>query len=626
MKKCPFCDAEIADDALFCKECGAKLPDEQPANEVATAPEMVAEPEATTTETSADTEFAKLVSEVENKVATEPTEGEIKAKKKNKRLKVVIAILLVIVAGLLGIFAAQIYSFWKANYATEETVDYVAKASKKSDFPLHVYSDTTGAIGDTAIPSELIEVSYLDQINSIVYTTSYYDSYYGEGYGAMFTGYDSTVSASKQTTTDDDNNVISFDEYFYNNAVSEIEEIVYLYNTGKAEGYTLSDDDIEDINDAVTSIVDGTSGASIDTYQYLTTKGLSAKEAAAAIAQYYYLISYADAYSTYAQENVEVSDEDIDAYIAEHKDEFKVVDVYVISTATDDMDDAAAYVAECEEKAVDFESFKEIALGDVFGIAEEDFEDGCLSKGTQRTTITSYIDEETAEWMFSEERKSGDCLVVDMTENGGFYIFCIATPIYESNENLPSIRVIPIYDSNGEQTSEELKATADECVEKFNSGDKTEESFIALVSEYSCDSSTTANEGLMENLERGQYLTSIEDWAYDESRQQGDITTIELSNGGYCVMYYIGAEHTAAYSSASETLKSEAADSLTTAWEDAYTGTYIIDDAIASEVRSKLLAFADSILVTVESVVEEDATDSYEEDVTNTYEEGTTAA
>ena len=577
------------------------------------------------TENTADSTFAKLVeqtaaaqSENENSVDTEAI------KKKNKTLSVIISILLVIIAACLGIFAAAFYSAYKEQHADdvqeEKIVNYVKKASKKADFPLHIYGSAieTETETETAVASELIEICAIDQLNATIAMNEYYDSYYGEGYGQVFTGYDPSVSPAAQTTYDTDGNQIAYDEYFMNSAISEMERCIYIYNLGHnntaIEGVTLAGDEsesateafelddsvIETINSYVTSCVNGSDSASVSIYEYLTGKGFSKKDAANIITQYYYLVYYADSYTTWAQEQLEnaIPESEIDSYVQEHIDDYKVADVYLVSMSTSDLEDAESLIADIQENVTDFESFKELALGDTFAIAEEDFEDSCYSAATKRSTIETYVNSETAEWMFSDERKAGDTLLVDMTESGGFYVFCIATPAYYSNEKLPSIRVIPFYDEAGEKSLDDLKAECDAVVAEFEAGDKSEESFIELVQEYSCDSTTQANDGLMEDIERGTYLEAIETWAYDESRVTGDYTTIELGTNGYCILFFSKLGESAGYSDAVSALSSEKMTTLSGKWTEEYEGSLAISDEVSLEKRAEILTFVSAKLIT----------------------------
>ena len=84
----------------------------------------------------------------------------------------------------------------------------------------------------------------------------------------------------------------------------------------------------------------------------------------------------------------------------------------------------------------------------------------------------------------------------------------------------------------------EAKAVAEEILNQWMSGDKTEESFAALANEKSADGDGTTG-GLYENVYPGQMVDPFENWCYDASRKAGDTGIVE-SDYGYHVMYFCG--------------------------------------------------------------------------------------
>ena len=95
---------------------------------------------------------------------------------------------------------------------------------------------------------------------------------------------------------------------------------------------------------------------------------------------------------------------------------------------------------------------------------------------------------------------------------------------------------------DGETYSEEelaaAKATAEELLAAWQSGEATEEAFAALANEKSADGDGTTG-GLYENVYPGQMVESFEDWCYDASRKTGDTGIVE-STYGYHIMYFVG--------------------------------------------------------------------------------------
>ena len=119
---------------------------------------------------------------------------------------------------------------------------------------------------------------------------------------------------------------------------------------------------------------------------------------------------------------------------------------------------------------------------------------------------------------------------------------------------LVNVRHILVYPEGADGTnlatqefSEEVWAAsekkAQEILDQFLAGDKTEESFAALANEYSEDPGSNTNGGLYENVSEGEMVPAFNDWCFDAARQVGD-TGIVKTNYGYHVMYFSGSQTT----------------------------------------------------------------------------------
>lgn len=119
---------------------------------------------------------------------------------------------------------------------------------------------------------------------------------------------------------------------------------------------------------------------------------------------------------------------------------------------------------------------------------------------------------------------------------------------------LVNVRHILVYPEGADGTnlatqefSEEAWAAsekkAQEILDQFLAGDKTEESFAALANEYSEDPGSNTNGGLYENVSEGEMVAAFNDWCFDAARQVGDTGTVK-TNYGYHVMYFSGSQTT----------------------------------------------------------------------------------
>ena len=85
------------------------------------------------------------------------------------------------------------------------------------------------------------------------------------------------------------------------------------------------------------------------------------------------------------------------------------------------------------------------------------------------------------------------------------------------------------------------EAAAQEILDAWLAGEKTEESFAALANEKSEDPGSNTNGGLYEDVYLGQMVEPFETWCFDETRQYADTGLVKTSYG-YHVMFYVGSE------------------------------------------------------------------------------------
>lgn len=152
------------------------------------------------------------------------------------------------------------------------------------------------------------------------------------------------------------------------------------------------------------------------------------------------------------------------------------------------------------------------------------------------------------EWLASADRIPGDITVVakettakdangkETTTLDGYYVIYFK----EKNDNrgkMGNVRHLLIA-SGDDPAAAELKAN--ELLEQWKSGTKTEESFVELVKTYSDDSGSVLTGGLYENIHFGSpYVKEFEAWAIDPVRLMGDAEIIQ-TEFGYHIMYFVG--------------------------------------------------------------------------------------
>ena len=260
------------------------------------------------------------------------------------------------------------------------------------------------------------------------------------------------------------------------------------------------------------------------------------------------------------------------------------------------------------DQITDEASFVELAKEYCAESDKELFEDdtATLAVGITKETVKSNIDEELAEWLFDEEREVGDKTIA--VTDSYVYVIMIKNTAYRNETPLVNARHILIsYDSVesmlAEEAAENEAATEDETtdettdetaetvdntddaaqtdenavltasdgkeitaadgysaqtvleayeealsvLEKYKSGENTEEAFAALAEEYSADTASIGDNGeggLYEGIAKGQMVKAFEDWVYDETRQPGDVDIIQTTYGWH-VMYFVSRDEEA---------------------------------------------------------------------------------
>ena len=105
------------------------------------------------------------------------------------------------------------------------------------------------------------------------------------------------------------------------------------------------------------------------------------------------------------------------------------------------------------------------------------------------------------------------------------------------------------------------ETAAQEILDQWLAGDKTEDSFAALAAEKTEDPGSQANGGLYQQVYEGQMVPEFNDWCFDESRQYGDYDLVRTSYG-YHVMFFVKSEPRWTYYAESDWLNEQSAKLL----------------------------------------------------------------
>lgn len=423
-------------------------------------------------------------------------------------------------------------------------------------------------------------------IGDDTYTAADLSYYYMQAYNqiysmASYIGLDTSKPLSSQAAWGStEEGAQTWDEYLKEQAVETMRFVTAANAAAKEEGFQLSDADEQTIADNIQSLKDSAKSNGMSYKSYLTalygnlmTTGIYEEN----LREYYTASAYASAYSdslTYTADEVQaVYDEDPAAY---DEVSYQLVTVDGAAASTEDADGNTVEPTE-EESAEAWEEAKRTAQtildaydsGEDLSTVADDFDTATFSSsdGASSSSTTKYV-----AWCFEDGRKAGDSTILEDEDNSKVYVV-VFKDRYLDETPTASVRHILINNvsvtgsEETEATDEEIKAKAEEILAQW---DGTEEGFESLVSQYSQDTASVPDGGLIDGISAdSSYVQEFKDWALDSSRQVGD-TGIIQSDYGYHIMYYVGGGQPAWYISAENSLRS--AD--VSAWQETLVEPY----------------------------------------------------
>lgn len=407
---------------------------------------------------------------------------------------------------------------------------------------------------------------------------SYYEQYASYGYYSL----DTTKDYSKQYTTDDDGNKISWQKFFETEALKEVEQITTYYSKALEEGVTLTSAQKKTIEKQISTLKDSASQNDVSLDQYIKANfGTYCSEDTIRIMleQYYLSANYKGKFKS----ETKVTDNDVDKYYNDHKNDYKKIEFYYIASPYDATDDnsknesiktAEKIMAKMKDKKSVIALVPEVYSSYIDSQVKSSMEqDSTLTeKKAREEAIKSYesnvvttvsgsdspFDDKMNTWLFSDDTKVGSKKFY-IDESAGYIYIVLKTSKASVEEDetytVRHILVAPESGSNSSSSTSEkteytdeqwsaAKKKAETILAKFNKTDKSEYEFAKLAEQYSTDSASTSSGsndsfgGLYESVTLGQMVPDFEKWSIDDSRKYGD-TGIVKSDYGYHIMFFI---------------------------------------------------------------------------------------
>ena len=352
-----------------------------------------------------------------------------------------------------------------------------------------------------------------------LYTNSLYEVYNNiyQNYGELASYF---LNPQKPLSEQKYNEEQTWADYIADYTKSAVVDMTALYNAGVEAGYELEQDVLDGI-EAEWEAIENTAkenGYTANEYVALSYgRGVNEKVYKDMYTRYMYAMSYAAS----VVEGEEVTSEDIDAYYAEHSDEFDSIayNYYFASSAAEEGEDAETAKADAKAEA-------EAVLAGT--------EEGKMT--AVKYGVIAGLNEAFAEWLSDEARVAGDKEIFE-TETGYYVVeFVAANDIHYNTVDVRQVLVAPTADTD--EAKKEALSAAEGYKAQWEENGATEEAFAEIAKLYSADGAASVG-GLYENVYKGQMVAEFEDWCFDSARKPGDCEIIETSYG-YHLMYFVG--------------------------------------------------------------------------------------
>lgn len=390
-------------------------------------------------------------------------------------------------------------------------------------------------------------------------------------YGAQYQVYNSYFSLSSsnvnlKTTKCYMDNTMTWHEYLVKMAKEQLVNDYILAAEAEKNGFELTDESKEilaglpeDLEAAAEQ-----NGVSVNSYLNLVygAKNLTVER----LVEYTTRGQLATDYATHIVEGYEYDDTKIEEYFNENRKEFELAEYYTytikaIENGKTVEEQKTAFEAITGENTA--EQFKDL-LKELYPPEEgKEFVDTSYKK-----TDASFIEEdETSEWLFDEKTENGAIKVFAKESGEGdaktttYTAVClinrgkddakVATMrhILFKTENLKDDSGNDLKDADGKTLTnkDEVMKKAEEVLNTWKNGEKTEDSFAKLADEHTEDEGSKGNGGLYENFKQGDMVEKIDTWIFPEKEEDqpkvGDTTIVDVVSTNYQgvhIVYFLG--------------------------------------------------------------------------------------
>lgn len=471
----------------------------------------------------------------------EKPEKEASGSKKSTKIIIAAAVAIVVAAVVLvAIFVVKPMIDGK-NETTTSNTDVTQTPNEGENY---VYVDYKGArmakeLADILNQAELDNAAAVEEygaaltvgdrkISKSQFVMYYYEEYYAqivevyysiEKRGANMTGYDLYTLPDEQQYPSGE---YTWAEDFTAKAIEKMQDMYSTFDQAIESGMTMTEAEIFDLIQTYKRIEGYTIGKNTTEDEFVESvygKG----NTYATFAAYEIIKTYASKYESLVLDEYynSYTEEEIDLKRLEDESYYKVVKarVYPIEGEYD-----AAELSRVSTEA----EFLEFAQNNYPG---ENYNAEVQTQKfySSRESIASTYGEETAEWIFSEDRVPGEIAVV----RGMLYEYLVyieQLPVYGTSRNVITYE-FPLEGTESEEDIETYYNEVKGMFDEWSAQNMTEEEFRTAVFE--------TGYGVESAIRTGDYYYQINNWVFDNSRKNGDMEFFADESGLY-IVYYCG--------------------------------------------------------------------------------------
>ena len=458
------------------------------------------------------------------------------------------------------------------------------------------------SVGDTDVT--MGEYSYYyNAMYSQYFNYSYqYDTYYGAGMGAMYTGYDCSVAPDQQAYSLGEIEGVEepmWTDFFDYSARQQIQYAKACIKYAEENGITLDEADYAEVDESMAMMEEnaksGTTPYSLAAYlrafygkamsvsmlrQIMEEQTLVQKVNEAKMNEYKAEYTDAEIEKVYNDEIktygvVSLRTYTINAEEVEDEEGTAAVTTETLAAAKKKADSFVAKVtdeASFKNTAYEFEKLAENKEADKL---KDD--DSYTLLADQNYSSLDSSDEAFLKWAFDENARVGSTYVVE-DKTSGYTVYMMVAPVHKAPDSKTyDVRHILISfpeeetaeGEEAEEAKEEKKddvkvemldasaydVTVDIDVDLEDTGDKETykkaqdilekylkgdhtEAAFADLAKEYSEDSNAADGGLYEGVTEGQFVDEFENWSFAEGRKEGDVGIVE-STYGYHIMYHV---------------------------------------------------------------------------------------